>query len=293
MDSSAFSCIFSPGWEQKYIPRWLDEDIPSFDVGAAVVGDQIKSAKLNCKSEKIVIAGLPIVEAIFRYLGCIVTIDVAEGTLVEKTQVIARVQGPVYRLLQGERVSLNILSRLSGIATDSRRYSTALSAAGQHTKVAGTRKTTPGLRMFEKYALIVGGADPHRYDLSSCVMLKDNHIDAMGGDIAEAVRRAKQIAGFTVKVEVECRSLSDARVAAYSGADIVMLDNFKADSAHETAQIIKTEFPSVIVEVSGGIGSLEHLLAYAGPHIDIVSMGSLTHSHSTVDFSLKICDNVL
>jgi nicotinate-nucleotide pyrophosphorylase (carboxylating) len=288
LSPSVLSSLVPPDWLSGYISTWLKEDIPSFDVGGAIVGDGIQEATLYCKTENAVVAGTPFVTDVFRFLGCEVIWLHPESfvTSIKKTPV-AIIRGPANRLLQGERICLNLLTRISGIATDSRNASRALMNAGLPTRVAGTRKTTPGFRLFEKYALIAGGADTHRYDLSSCVMLKDNHIDAVG-DITKVVHNAKRIAGFTTKVEVECRSLDDALTAAAAGADIVMLDNFSPSDAQRAARAVKDAFPNIIVEVSGGISSIADLLSYASAEVDIISMGALTHSHSTIDFSMKI-----
>lgn len=288
LSPSVLSDLVPPDWLSGYISSWLREDIPSFDVGAAIVGNKMVEATLYCKTEKAVVAGEPFVTDVLRFMRCEVTWLCPESFVTsDKKTRVALVRGPANSLLQAERICLNLLTRISGIATDARNASNALLNAGLPTRVAGTRKTTPGFRLFEKYGLLVGGADTHRYDLSSCVMLKDNHIDAVG-DITKAVHDAKRIAGFTTKVEVECRSLEDALVAAAAGADIVMLDNFSPSDAHSAARSVKESFPRVIVEVSGGIASVEDLLGYASTDVDIVSMGALTHSHSTIDFSMKI-----
>lgn len=201
---------------------------------------------------------------------------------------VAIVSGAARRILQGERIALNLLSHLSGIATVTKTATTILKGIAIFKgTLAGSRKTLPGLRIFEKYALLVGGADTHRMSLSSCVMLKDNHID-IAGSITKAVMVAKQVAGFTTKIEVECRKMDEAIEAAEAGADIVMLDNFGPLDAQLAGKKIKDKYPHVIVEVSGGI-TLNNLIDYAGgPYIDVISMGALTHSAPSIDFSLKI-----
>lgn len=193
----------------------------------------------------------------------------------ETPNVIGTVWGPAAAILKGERIALNILSRCSGISTQARK----LIDAGY--TVAGSRKTTPGFRLMEKYALAVGGADPHRYDATSTVMLKDNHIDALGGNITAAIDHAKSLASFTTKVEVECRTIEEAVVAAESGADIVMLDNFLPSMA----DLERLQRFGVIIELSGGF--TPHNIP---PNFksQIVSLGYLTHSAPIIDFSLKI-----
>lgn len=158
--------------------------------------------------------------------------------------------------------------------------------AGFNGRIAGTRKTTPGFRLVEKYALIVGGCDPHRYDLSSMIMLKDNHVD-IAGSITAAIRLVWPLKSFSQKIEVECRSLEDAMEALQAGADVAMLDNAGPEKAGQWALEIKKLYPHAIVEVSGGINE-SNVLQYNQPGIDVISMGSLTQDQQHIDFSLKI-----
>jgi len=155
-----------------------------------------------------------------------------------------------------------------------------------HGEIAATRKTTPGFRLVEKYAVLVGGASTHRYDLSSMIMLKDNHIWS-SGDISNAVKSARKVGGFSIKIEVECRSVDEARSAAKAGADIIMLDNFSPETLHQSAEILKEEFPNLLVEASGGITE-SNVEDYMGPFIDVISLGSITQGYHPVNFSLKI-----
>jgi nicotinate-nucleotide pyrophosphorylase (carboxylating) len=198
---------------------------------------------------------------------------------------VAKVKGPAHRILQGERTALNILARASGIATRAYRLVNLKHQHGWKGLIAGTRKTTPGFRSVEKYAMLVGGIDAHRYDLSSMVMLKDNHIWA-SGSISQCVEKARHTAGFSLKIEVECRSLEEAREAIQAGADIVMLDNFNGLKAGETAAILKSE-SNVLLECSGGLTE-ENMADYLHPSIDILSFGSASQSVPHIDFSLKI-----
>lgn len=182
---------------------------------------------------------------------------------------------------------MNLIARASGIATRARVVSGIAKESNWHGNVAGTRKTTPGFRWVEKYALLVGGCDQHRYDLSSMIMLKDNHVWS-SGSITEAVKRAKSVGGFALKVEVECQSESDADEAIHAGADIVMLDNFKPQDLKVAAKNLKERHGKhIIVEASGGV-VVETLADYFDPHVDVVSMGSLTQGVPHIDFSLKI-----
>lgn len=157
---------------------------------------------------------------------------------------------------------------------------------GWHGEVAGTRKTTPGFRVVEKYAMLVGGVSMHRQDLSGMVMLKDNHVWA-SGSITQAVKDARSVCGFSSKIEVECCSAEEGREAARAGADIVMLDNFKSQELHVAARALKEEFSTLLIEASGGV-TPENLAMYLSPHVDVISLGCITQGCPFVDFSLKV-----
>lgn len=208
--ASSFAHLLPP-WFARTVEAYLADDAPAFDIGGLVVGDAPQTAQLLGKSRGV-LAGVPFVDAVFAHLGCSVEWLLAEGAVVEPVAVVARVRGPARKILLGERTALNILARASGIATQARRLSDLARAHGWHGEVAGTRKITPGFRLVEKYALLVGGCSTHRMDLSSMVMLKDNHVWAAGG-IREAVAAARRAAGFSTKIEVEARNLAEAREA--------------------------------------------------------------------------------
>lgn len=267
------------------VVEWLKEDIPAFDYGGYVVGNAEETALLLCKAPGV-FCGKPFVDAIFSYLGCVVEWFVQEGVELNPVCEVAKVTGPAYRLLQGERTALNIVTRASGIASHARELVKSVREEGWEGEVAGTRKTTPGFRLVEKYALLVGGASTHRYDLSSMVMLKDNHIWIMGG-IEEAVKKARRVAGFSLKIEVECRSVVEAREAAVSGADVIMLDNFSTEALKEAVPVIKKDFPHIVLEASGGV-RLENIKAYCIQGLDVVSLSTTTQGHGAIDFSFKI-----
>lgn len=233
---------------------WLVEDSPSLDIGGYVVGDSPATAILYMKSAGV-LAGVPFFNAVFDVLGCTVEWFEKEGSYFEPNgrEKIAQVSGPAKNILLGERSALNALARASGIASRASKLLKIKNDHGWNGIIAGTRKTTPGFRVVEKYALIVGGVDTHRYDLSSMVMLKDNHIWA-SGSIDGAVKKAKQVAGFSLKIEVEVSSYQDAVKAIKAGADIVMLDNFKPNELAECAKRLKSEFKeSFLIEGSGGL----------------------------------------
>lgn len=233
---------------------WIEEDSPSLDIGGYVVGDSPAVAILYMKSPGI-LAGVPFFDAVFEYLGCTVEWFEQEGTFVDAIErlPIAKVSGAAKNILLGERSALNAIARASGIASRGSALNKLKNDSGWNGIIAGTRKTTPGFRVVEKYALVVGGVDTHRYDLSSMVMLKDNHIWA-SGSIQGAIKKAKEIAGFSIKIEVECSSYEEAAEAINAGADIVMLDNFKPIELAECAKRLKSDFgSSFLIEGSGGL----------------------------------------
>lgn len=289
--SPDFGALLPQNLEQV-IQGWLIDDIPSFEVGGLVVGMEEKQAQLFMKSSGV-FAGKPFFDKVFAIVGCTVAwqedvaIEGAYQAIAKDDKVcLAIVTGPVRNILRGERTALNTLSRCSGVATLSRAAVDRARSLGWNGHVAGTRKTTPGFRIVEKYGLLCGGAATHRLDLSQMVMLKDNHIWSCGS-IAKAVILARTAAGFSQKIEVECQSLAEAIEAATAGADIVMLDNFPPEQLKKDAETFKNQFPNVLVEASGGITS-DTMPNYLCEHVDIVSQGKLTQGYPCVDFSLKI-----
>mmetsp|Transcript_12891 Transcript_12891/g.22274 ORF Transcript_12891/g.22274 Transcript_12891/m.22274 type:complete len:293 (+) Transcript_12891:209-1087(+) len=279
-----FSHLLPPSWK-KVVQEWLQEDIPSFDRGGFVVGEEEMEAVLFGKTSGV-LAGVPFFEEIFRQLDCKVRWELKEGDEFVAPKVVARVSGKARNILLGERSALDVLSLASGIASKSRRVVQLARSHGWHGRVAGTRKTTPGFRIVEKYALVVGGADTHRMDLSAMTMLKDNHI-AAAASITNAVHQALQVGGFSVKVEVECSSVADAIEALDAGADIVMLDNHHPQQLKQGAAEVKSRHPRALVEASGGITEAT-IASYMSPNVDIISMGSLTQGVPPLDYSLKI-----
>jgi len=250
-----------------------------------------RTRKLLRSSQRRVVssAAVPFFDAVFEKLGgCEVEWLFEEGDFIDASQgkvVTARVRGPARKVLLGERTALNILSRASGVATVTRKAVEAAKRERWHGMIAGTRKTTPGFRLVEKYALLVGGAATHRDNLSAMVMLKDNHVWATGS-ITNAVAKAKVCVGFSMKIEVECSSEAEAMEACKAGADVVMLDNFKPAELHEVAKHVKSSYPHVTIEASGGITEAT-LASFLGPHIDVVSK-SFQQGYECIDFSLKI-----
>ncbi|WWC66592.1 nicotinate-nucleotide diphosphorylase (carboxylating) [Kwoniella pini CBS 10737] len=281
--------LLPPSWKTE-VSRWYAEDTPSFDWAGFVVGEEVQEAILWGKSGGV-LAGVPFFDEIFKQAECEVEWLLPEGSVIppnSKTKV-AIVRGKARHLLLAERVGLNTLARCSGIASVSRRFRDLARSEGWKGVVAGTRKTTPGFRLVEKYGMMVGGVDPHRHDLSSMVMLKDNHIWATGS-ITSAVKSVKRVAGFSLLVNVECQNYEEANEAIKAGANIVMLDNLIGEELHGAAKKLKNEWKGkreFLIETSGGIveGGLK---ARLGPDIDILSTSAVHQSCPHVDFSLKI-----
>lgn len=261
----------------------LREDISSEDVTTnAVMPTAIPgTVDLLCKEEGV-IAGLPIFARVFALLdpAVKVTFFCQEGDAVSKWQRLAVVQGDIRVLLSGERVALNFLQRMSGIATYTRAVADRLN--GTRTKLLDTRKTTPNLRLLEKYAVRVGGGHNHRFNLSDGVLLKDNHIAAAGG-VKEAVAMAKAYAPFVRKIEVEVENLDMVRQAVEAGADIIMLDNMTHEEMKEALSLIQGRAET---ECSGNV-TLDNVAALADLGVDYISCGALTHSAPILDLSLK------
>ncbi|KAK9468992.1 Quinolinate phosphoribosyl transferase [Lipomyces arxii] len=273
------------------IRRFLSEDVPSFDVGGFVVGDSEKSATVNCKQSGV-LAGVPFAQELADQCGLQIVWLVEEGAYIDckndKVEV-AKVTGPVNNLLLVERTLLNIIARASGIATKSRKLITLARESGYKGIIAGTRKTTPGFRLIEKYAMLVGGVDSHRHDLSSMVMLKDNHVWATGS-ITKAVEAARLACGFSTKIEVECQSEDEADEAIAAGADVIMLDNFTNDELVAAADRVKTRWAGkakFLLECSGGLRE-ENIAAYLTNAIDIYSTSSVHQGTGVIDFNMKI-----
>ncbi|UQC83748.1 nicotinate-nucleotide diphosphorylase [Colletotrichum lupini] len=289
--------LLPPSWKTM-VTAWLAEDTPSFDYGGFVVGAAPRTATLWGKSGGIV-AGRPFVDEVFAQCGCTVEWHVKEGSHVElrghgdhntKGKMrVATVSGPTRGILLGERVALNTLARCSGVASMTRGMLVNLRAAGYAGVLAGTRKTTPGFRLVEKYGMLVGGADAHRHDLSSMIMLKDNHVWSKGS-ITNAVKAAKSVGGFSLKVEVEVQSEEEADEAIAAGADVVMLDNFTGEGVKIAAKSLKEKWAGkkyFLVEVSGGL-TLENVENYVCNDVDIVSTSAIHQGVPHVDFSLKV-----
>ena len=267
----------------KYILSALEEDISSEDVTTnAVMREALRGeVDLICKQDGV-IAGLPVFERTFKLLDNNTQVEFfcKDGDTVTKGQLLAKVYGDIRVLLSGERVALNYLQRMSGIATYTRNMVKLFE--GTNTKLLDTRKTTPNMRIFEKYAVRVGGGHNHRYNLSDGVLLKDNHIGA-AGSVTKAVQMAKEYAPFVRKIEVEVETLDMVKEAVAAGADIIMLDNMTVDEMREAIRIIDGRAET---ECSGNV-TKENVAQLTALGVNYISSGALTHSAPILDISLK------
>ncbi len=262
----------------------LAEDIHTGDITtlAVVPGKRDAGAILKAK-ESMVLAGIDVAARVFRLLDPAIrfTPRFSDGARLQSGDILAELQGDAAFLLQGERVSLNLLQRMCGVATLTSLYVEAV--AGTRARIVDTRKTTPGLRVLEKYAVRVGGGINHRTGLYDGVLIKENHIAAAGG-IAEAVRRARAYIPHTMKIEVETETLGEVGEALAAGADIIMLDNMDLAAMR---QAVATIGGRALVEASGGV-SLDTVRAIAETGVDIISVGALTHSARAMDISMLL-----
>jgi len=267
----------------RLIMQALEEDITSEDISTNAVMPQYQKGQVEliCKQDGIV-AGLQVFCRVFELLDDTVSFEMfaKDGDAVKKGDLMAVITGDIRALLSGERTALNFLQRMSGIATYT--HSIAELLKDSKTTLLDTRKTTPNMRIFEKYAVKVGGGSNHRYNLSDGVMLKDNHIGAAGG-IAKAVAMAKSYASFVHKIEVEVENLDMVKEAVEAGADIIMLDNMTAEEMREAVKLINGR---ALTECSGNV-TKENIQNIVDIGVDYVSSGALTHSAPIMDISLK------
>ena len=273
---------------EEKLKQILVDDIGLGDVtsSAIVPANLIVNAEVIAK-EAGIIAGIEEATLLAEFLGLTVKVMVVDGEQIKNKQVLMNVSGDAQTILSIERTLLNLLSRMSGIATKTHSLIEKLERAKVKAKIAATRKSAPGLLYFDKKAVTLGGGDTHRLHLDDMVMIKDNHLSIVGS-VEEAVKRAKTNASFAKKIEVEVTNTKDAVMAAKAGADIVMLDNFSPKQAKDAVHTLRKEgFSAILLEVSGGITS-ENLLEYAAAQVDIISLGELTHDVRALDISLEI-----
>lgn len=270
------------------IGDFLAEDLGRGDITTqSTVPPDVRGMGKFLAKEDLVVCGLDVAEAVFAGLdpeSPEIEASVNEGDEVKTGTVFATLKGYADVLLGGERVALNLIQRMSGVATLTRAYVNAIEGTGA--LIVDTRKTTPGLRMLEKYAVTVGGGKNHRFGLDDGVLIKDNHIELAGG-ITEAVTAAKQKVGHLHKIEVEISNWAQLREAMLAGADVIMLDNQTPDEARKLVEMARDINPGVLLEASGGM-NLETVRAYAEVGVDLISVGRLTHSAKAMDISFKI-----
>lgn len=269
---------------REIIDRALKEDIGTGDITTeSIVPEGYSTIGFIRAKEPGVVAGLPVAEAVFRRLNNDISFQprVKDGDRLQAGQLLARVEGDARAVLTGERVALNFLQRMSGIATRT-AYMAAL-IAGEKARLVDTRKTTPGLRVLEKYAVRVGGGNNHRFGLYDAVLIKDNHIK-VAGSITRAVEMARKAAFHSMKIEVEVEDLAGVEEALNARADIIMLDNMDVETMRRAVEMVDGR---ALLEASGGISD-ETIISVAGTGIDLISVGAITHSVKVLDISLDV-----
>lgn len=280
VDPSTLSIVM-----EKHIRASLDEDMPAGDISTdSVIPDRRQArVELLCKQDGI-IAGMAIFVRTFKLLDptTVVTPLVSDGDRIRKGQMLATIEGDVRTLLSGERTALNYLQHMSGVATYTRQMVDTLAEAGSTAKLVDTRKTTPGMRIFDKMAVRIGGGGNHRHNLSDAVLLKDNHIEAAGG-VRQAVEAVRERCSFMAKIEVECENLAMVREAVEAGVDVIMLDNMSRAKMKEAVALIDGR---ALTEVSGNV-TRENVQYLADLGVDYISSGALTHSAGILDMSMK------
>ncbi len=271
----------------EVIMNALKEDIGSGDIttSSLIPGNHESEAALRAK-EDLVLAGLPFAERVFQLVDGNLQFRTfkKEGKRVRAGSIVAKIKGKTKGILLAERTALNLLQRMSGIATCTNNYVQAVK--GLKVKIADTRKTAPGLRYFDKYAVRTGGGRNHRYGLYDGVLIKDNHIASVGG-VGIAVQRARSGAHHLLKVEVEAGTMSEVKSALKAGADIIMLDNMSVNKMKKAVHEIRSQNPSVTVEASGNI-DLDNVRIVAETGVNLISVGALTHSAPAADLSLEM-----
>jgi len=274
---------------EEKLQKMLKEDIGQGDITTTLIVPPETRVEAEIIAKEVgVIAGIEEAKILLESLGIKVEALVADGEKINEKQVLMKVSGDARTILSTERTLLNILSRMSGIATTTRKLVETLQKSGFKTKVACTRKTAPGLLYFDKKAVMLGGGDMHRLHLDDMVLIKDNHIK-VAGNVEKAVKKVKEKVSFSKKIEVEVTNANDALTAAKAGADIIMLDNFSPKQIEKAIKLLKKEgfFGKVLLEASGGI-TTENIIAFASTGVDIVSLGEITHSPKALDISLEI-----
>jgi nicotinate-nucleotide pyrophosphorylase (carboxylating) len=270
--------------------RFLREDIGQGDLTSEYVVDkELKSSSfIICKSDLAVVAGLEEAQIIFDMCKCDSKVLVKDGDVVKNGCKVMTIKGRTTSILKAERTALNLIMRMSGIATDTKKFVDIVRTVSKDIRITGTRKTAPGLRFFDKKSIELGGGYAHRNTLDEMILIKDNHL-AVTNSIREAISMARQKVGKNIKIECEVSDTKSSVEAIKSGADIIMLDNFSPQQAQETISYLK-KFglrKKILVEISGGV-NLSNIKEYAYALPDMISVGSLTHSSKSVDFSMEM-----
>ena len=276
---------------EEKLYEFLKEDLGQGDVTTSILipdGTRVE-AEIIAK-ESGVIAGIEEAKILLEGLGVKVETKIKDGQKISSGKTIMKLEGDAKTILAAERTVLNLISRMSGIATQTNKIIRKVRAAGYKTIIACTRKTAPGLEYFDKKAVWLGGGDPHRLHLDDMILIKDNHI-AIIGNVKEAIKIARRKASFSKKIEVEVSSVNEAVEAAKAGADIIMLDNFTPKDIKKTIEKLQKKKlrKRVLIEASGKINE-ENILEFASAEVDIISLGSLTHSVKALDISLEITE---
>ncbi|MEN6609628.1 MAG: carboxylating nicotinate-nucleotide diphosphorylase [Methanoregulaceae archaeon] len=270
----------------RYLLRFIEEDAQFGDITSeAILGERDASATIIVK-EDAVIAGLDEAVALFTYFDLAIETGVRDGEPVQKGTCVLRIQGSAKKILLVERTALNIIGRMSGIATKTARYAALVHSVNPKCRVAGTRKTAPGLRMLDKKAISLGRGEAHRFSLSDGILIKDNHLALV--PLKEAIASSRKAYAFR-QIEVEVENPGDAAIAAYAGADIILLDNMKPGEIQTTLDLLQKEGlrEKILLEISGGMDE-QTIQDYARLTVDIISIGALTHSVKNIDVSLEI-----
>jgi len=274
---------------RRKLLMFLEEDVGMGDITSEfVIPDGAKVKAQIIAKESCIVAGLYEMKLLFETLGIEVVKSVKDGDEVEAGTVIAEIIGDSHAVLMAERTVLNLLTRMSGIATATKRLLDKVKNHGRNIRIAATRKTAPGLRYFDKRAVAIGGGDTHRFRLDDAILIKDNHIFIAGG-VENALKRVHSRVSFTKKVEIEVKKPEEALLAAKLGADIIMLDGMTPEKVKETMELLNRSNlrDRVLIEVSGNITE-ENITEYAKLEPDVISLGALTHSAKAVDMSLEI-----
>jgi nicotinate-nucleotide pyrophosphorylase (carboxylating) len=274
--------------EAKLI-KLLYEDVGQGDITShAIIPKKTNIEAVIISKEEALVAGIEEFSILANFFDLKFTANVSDGSKIVKNQTIISIYGDALTILALERTILNLMSRMSGIATITNKLVTKLQNLKINTRIAATRKTVPGLNYFDKKAVLIGGGDIHRMNLADLVLIKDNHI-VVAGSIQKAIDRVKKRTSFSKKIEVEVTNFDEMLYAAKAGVDIIMLDNFTPAKIKKAMFLLKKEGyrENVLIEVSGGI-TQKNYLEYASTQVDIISMGSLTHNVKSIDLTLEI-----